>query len=142
MTDYAYSYAAAGQLPPAEVLDLYDSVGWSAYTANPGTLLQALAGSATVAVAHSDGKLVGLARVISDGATICYLQDILVHPTHRRSGVGKELAALVLAPYDGVRQKVLLTDNEPGQRSFYEELGFVRSTEFPGAPLNAFVRFD
>ena len=61
---------------------------------------------------------------------------------HRRSGVGKELAALVLAPYDGVRQKVLLTDNEPGQRCFYEELGFVRSTEFPGAQLNAFVRFD
>lgn len=28
------------------------------------------------------------------------------------------------------------------QRRFYEHLGFVRTTEFPAAPLNAYVRFD
>ena len=142
MTAYTCSYATPGALSAPEVLALYRAVGWTAYTDSPDTLMQALAGSATVAVAHSGDKLVGLARVVSDGHTICYLQDVLVYPDHQRSGVGRDLVAAALAPYSGVRQKVLLTDNEPGQEAFYQSLGFVQSTVFPGTPLHAFVRFD
>lgn len=137
-----YSYATAGELDLHDVLGLYEAVGWSAYTDHPDTLLKALEGSATVAVAREAGRLVGLARVISDGHTICYLQDILVHPGCHRSGIGRALADLVLRPYAEVRQKVLLTDDEPGQRAFYEALGFVRADAYPGAPMNAFVRLD
>ncbi|KDS92711.1 hypothetical protein DHOM_09800 [Dermabacter hominis 1368] len=38
-------------------------------------------------VARVDRSLVGLASVIGDGATVCYLQDVLVSPDARRLGV-------------------------------------------------------
>jgi GNAT superfamily N-acetyltransferase len=125
-------------LDSREVLALYGAVGWSAYTAKPETLMAALAGSGAVVVARADGILVGLARVVSDGASICYLQDVLVHPDHQRTGLGRALVRRVLEPFAHVRQKVLLTDDEPAQRDFYESLGFTLVAD----PLRAFVRFD
>ena len=125
-----------------EVLDLYRAVGWTAYTDNPQVLRAALDGSSRVVVARVDGRLGGLARVISDGATIAYLQDVLVRPDLRRTGIGAALVGSALAPYSAVRQKVLLTDDEPGQRAFYGALGFSDAAEYPAAPLRAFVRID
>ena len=141
-------YAAGADLPLAAVVRLYDAVGWTAYTDSPQTLAAALAGSTRVAVAWKDAELVGLARVISDGHSICYLQDILVDPRHQRTGLGRQLAELVLAPFAHVRQKVLLTDTEPGQKAFYEALGYrqaggnAANYDDGGVPLRAFVRFD
>jgi GNAT superfamily N-acetyltransferase len=85
---------------------------------------------------------VGLARVISDGATICYLQDVLVHPDEQRTGIGRSLVRAVLEPFASVRRKVLLTDDEPAQRAFYESLGYSETREHAEGTLRAFVRFD
>lgn len=136
------SILAAVDIDLAEVLDLYRAVGWTAYTDNPQVLHAALAGSSRVVVARIDGRLVGLARVISDGASIAYLQDILVHPGCRRAGIGAALVKSALAPYEAVRQKVLLTDDGAVQRAFYETLGFHEATAHPAGSLRAFVRFD
>ncbi|MGO2995411.1 MAG: GNAT family N-acetyltransferase [Brachybacterium alimentarium] len=122
-----------------ETLDLYGAVGWGAYTDEPATLMRALAGSARVVTARRDGRLLGLARVIGDGATIVYLQDVLVHPDARRSGVGRRLVDAAFAPFADVRQQVLLTDAEPGQRAFYESLGFTEVHDHE-PELRSFVR--
>lgn len=53
---------------------------------------------------------------VSDNATICYRQDVLVRPDEQGSGVGRALVQVVLDRYRAVRQKVLLSDDEPGQR--------------------------
>ncbi|MCU6480235.1 GNAT superfamily N-acetyltransferase [Arthrobacter silviterrae] len=136
----AYDSGATPDL--AELLELYGSVGWSAYTKEPQTLVAALRGSTTVVLARAAGRLVGLARVISDGATICYLQDVLIHPDYQRLGIGRELVARALQPYRQVRQKVLLTDDGPGQKSFYEALGYRDTGDFRGGTVRTFVRFD
>lgn len=47
-----------------------------------------------------------------------------------------------LAPFASVRQKVLLTDDEPGQRAFYESLGFTEIRDLDDGSLRAFVQFD
>ncbi|TDS82653.1 ribosomal protein S18 acetylase RimI-like enzyme [Nesterenkonia aurantiaca] len=133
---------AAKDLAFDGVLALYTAVEWTAYTDDPQSLRQALEGSSTLVAAHDDQLLVGLARVISDGSSICYLQDILVLPSHRRAGVGRALAQRALAEYPHVRQKVLITDDEPQQRAFYEALGYTRSDEFQAGPIRAFLRFD
>ena len=135
-------FVDGGELELAQVLALYASVGWTAYTDDPERLAEAMRGSSAVAVARTDGELVALARVVSDGATICYLQDVLVHPDHQRSGIGRELAAMLFERYSHVRQKVLLTDDEPGQTTFYESLGFASVSEILDGSLRAFVRFD
>ena len=133
---------AERSLDPAEVLALYRAVGWTAYTENAAMLGAALDGSSRVVVARRDGRLVGLARVVSDGASIAYLQDVLVEPAQQRTGLGRALVAAALEPYVHVRQKVLLTDDQPGQRAFYESLGFSEAGDIAGGPLRAFVRFD
>lgn len=122
-----------------EALDLYDAVGWGAYTARPETLERSLLGSRHVVTARRDGALLGLARVVGDGATLAYLQDVLVRPEVQGQGIGRRLVEEALAPFDAVRQQVLLTDAEPGQRAFYEALGFMEAHDHdPG--LRSFVR--
>ena len=125
-----------------QVLALYDAVGWTVYTSSPETVSAALSGSAAIAVAHAGTELVGLARVISDGASICYLQDVLVRPAFQRQGIGRRLVESVLQPFSHVRQKVLLTDDEAGQKAFYESLGYTQVTDNDGGALRAFARFD
>lgn len=130
------------QLPEQdELVELYDSVGWSKYTDDPLRLYDAVGRSLRVVCARIDNRLVGLARIVGDGLTIVYLQDILVHPDHQRLGIGRELLRLALEPYQDVRQKVLMTDDEPRQRAFYESMGF---TEIRDAvnPVRAFIQFD
>lgn len=106
------------------VLHVYESVGWAAYTDQPATLREALFASHQALVFEREGVVVGFARTISDGKTICYLQDLLVHPNHQRTGVGRSLLQHVLDSYQHVRQLVLMTDNRPEQFAFYTALGF------------------
>ncbi|MCC5948310.1 MAG: GNAT family N-acetyltransferase [Nitriliruptoraceae bacterium] len=125
-----------------EAIALYDAVGWTAYTRSPDTLTTAIANSTIVVTARDQhGQLVGLARALSDDATILYLQDLLVHPAHQRTGVGRQLLTVCLERYRHVRQKVLLTDDDEAQHRFYEELGYTTTAD-ADAPLHAFVRFD
>ncbi|TJY71465.1 GNAT family N-acetyltransferase [Arthrobacter sp. CAU 1506] len=132
----------AAELDLQQVLALYGAVGWTIYTSSPETVSTALSGSAAIAVARAGTELVGLARVISDGASICYLQDVLVHPDFQRRGIGRRLVESVLQPFSHVRQKVLLTDDEAGQKAFYESLGYRHVTDNDGGALRAFARFD
>lgn len=125
-----------------ELQQLYRAVGWVAYLQDPELLPAAIVGSSHVVAARSDGRLVGLARVVSDGVSICYVQDVLVEPGLHRIGIGRSLVTAVLEPYSAVRQKVLLTDAEPGQRRFYEALGFHEVHDVADSALRAFVRFD
>ena len=136
----ALSACTGDDLPSrSETVELYDAVGWSAYTDAPDVLMAGLRDSLRVVVARRQERLVGLARVVGDGATICYLQDVLVHPDARRRGLGGELVREAFAPFDAVRQHVLITDEEAGQKAFYESLGF---SQFGAAvPGRTFVRF-
>ncbi|NLA28519.1 MAG: GNAT family N-acetyltransferase [Propionibacterium sp.] len=123
-----------------ELVELYESVGWSAYTCDPALLEAAVNASLAVVTARLDDKLIGLARLVGDGLTIVYLQDILVSPDHQRRGVGGELFQRLFAPYSNVRQKVLITDDEQAQRAFYEAMGFTEIGDLE-PPGRSFVRF-
>lgn len=134
---------SSGTIPPRdELAELYGAVGWAAYTRDLDALERALEGSTRVVTARRDGRLVGLARVVSDRATIAYLQDVLVLPEEQRNGVGTRLVTEALVPFASVRQKVLLTDDEPGQRAFYESLGFAEIRDLDDGSLRAFVKLD
>lgn len=90
-------YVITAETPATdELVDLYQSVGWTAYTDDPATLVAAINASFCVLTVRSHaGKLIGLARTISDGHTINYLQDILVDPAHHRLGIGGALTESV-----------------------------------------------
>lgn len=130
------------QVETEELVDLYDAVGWSTYTADPAALARAVANSSFVVTSRDDGVLVGLARGLSDDVAVFYLQDILVRPSHQRRGIGRALLDASLERYANVRQKVLLTDDDPAQHALYRSVGFRRTSDFEATPLNAYVRFD
>ena len=60
-----------------EILRLYASVGWTAYTDDPAALERGFRHSLLVLAAWEDGELTGLIRAVGDGATIVFIQDIL-----------------------------------------------------------------
>lgn len=125
-----------------DLLGLYDSVGWGRYTEDPQALLAALEGSAHVVAAWEGEQLAGLARVISDGQVICYVQDLLIHPAHQRRGLGMQLLKSVLEPFAHVRQKVLLADDDPALAAFYQAAGFHRAGQSPAGATECFVLID
>lgn len=103
---------------------LYNDAEWSAYTKDIEMLHQAVLQSYDVLTAWKGNQLVGLLRTISDGLTIVYIQDILVLKSHQNQGIGSKLIQMILETNQNVRQKVLLTEEAPDVRHFYEKNGF------------------
>lgn len=103
---------------------LYSDVQWYAYTQDLEVLEQALEQSLHVITAWQDEELVGLIRIVGDGLTIIYIQDILVLNAYHNQGIATQLMQHVLDKYNNVRQKVLLTEEAPDVRRFYEKNGF------------------
>ena len=112
-----------------EILALYDRVGWSNYTANPKLLENAYHHSLKIFGAYDNETLLGIIRVVGDGYSIIYIQDILVLPQYQRMGIGTALLNKILEEYKDVYQKTLLTDNTEQTIAFYKSLGFSMDTE-------------
>lgn len=112
-----------------EILPLYTSVGWTAYTDAPDTLRQGFEHSLLTLAAYENGQLVGLIRTVGDGYTIVFVQDILVFPEHQRKGIGTALLQAVLDRFSHVRQMELATDDTPKTIAFYKSLGFCEMSE-------------
>lgn len=109
-----------------EIYDLYESVGWIAYTKNPDHLWQAFANSQYMTEKNNQGEIVALIRWVTDQATVVLIQDLLVHPDYQRKGLGKKLMQRALAEIKsyGQLQIEVLTDDEETTVSFYKSLGF------------------
>lgn len=110
-----------------EILPLYAAVGWTNYTDKPDMLQSALEHSLRIYADYEDGRLAGLVRAVGDGHSILYIQDILMYPAYQRRGIGRALLQRVLDDYRHVYQTVLLTDDSPKTRAFYEAMGFAPS---------------
>jgi len=118
------TYQEEKEIDSESLLELYNDAGWTAYTSNPEELSNAVERSLFVLTARDQNKLVGLIRVVGDGLTIAYIQDILVLQDYKRNKIGTALMTNTLDKFKNVRQKVLLTEDNDETRGFYEALGF------------------
>ena len=80
--------------------------------------------------AYDDERLVGMGRLIGDGALICYIQDVMVDPDYQGLGIGKRLVTMLI---ESAREMVspgtqmyLGLMSVKGTEDFYEKMGFVR----------------
>src|SRR5690625_2265736 len=103
---------------------LYNDVEWYAYTEDLEVLEQAINQSLDVISAWNQDELIGLIRIVGDGLTIIYIQDILVLNAYQNQGIATKLVQKTLKQYKNVRQKVLLTEEATDVRHFYEKNGF------------------
>ena len=112
-----------------EIRRLYTAVGWSAYTGNMPALREGFRNSLLTLAAYEGEDLLGLIRTVGDGATIVFIQDILVFPARQRQGVGTALLKAVLDRFSNVRQIELATDSRPETVAFYRSMGFSEMSE-------------
>ncbi len=112
-----------------QILSLYGSVGWTAYTDTPEALRQGFANSLLTLGAYENNTLLGLIRVVGDGYTGILIQDILLYPQFQRQGIGTKLIQAVLEKYAHVRQIQLVTDDTEKTKAFYHSVGFAAFSE-------------
>ena len=82
-----------------------------------------------VLAAYDGEELLGIIRTVGDGATIVFVQDILVFPDKQRQGIGTALLKEILNRYPDVRQIELATDNTAKTMAFYKSMGFSEMSE-------------
>ncbi len=121
-----------------EIRSLYDSVGWTAYTRDMPALEKGYRNSLLILAAYECDQLAGIARAVGDGATIVFIQDILVKPDRQHQGIGTALLKAMLDRYANVRQIELTTDSRPETIAFYKSLGF---SEFSQIGCSGFMRY-
>ena len=112
-----------------EILPLYESVGWINYIRKPQMLKYAYLHSLKSYAAFADSKLVGVIRVVGDGSSVVFVQDLLVYPEYQRQGIGTALLKMIMEEYQNVYQMHLMTDNTEKTIAFYQSLGFMMDTD-------------
>ncbi len=75
-------------------------------------------------LAFEGDRIVAAGRAVADGVDCSYLCDIVVHPSHQGSGLGKELIQNLIGLSKGHRKIILYA--VPGREPFYEKFGFRR----------------
>ena len=113
-----------------DVLHLYQAVGWTNYTNQPQMLAQALTHSLSIYLARDGEKIVGLVRLIGDGFSSVFVQDLIVLPSYQRQGIGSALMKKALADYKDAYQVQLATDESEKNLGFYRTLGFESLSSF------------
>ncbi len=131
------------RLSVAEYLELRRAVGWKELTERQAEL--ALENCIYCLSAYDEGKLVGMGRIVGDGAVICYIQDLIVLPEYHGRGIG---SALIKHLTDFVAS--LNSDNEEmmfalmcakGREGFYLKHGFTaRPTENLGPGMIQYLK--
>ena len=107
-----------------DVLHLYQAVGWTNYTHQPQMLEQALSHSLAIYMALDGDAVVGLVRLVGDGFSSVFVQDLIVLPSYQRQGIGSNLIKEALADYKDAYQIQLATEQTEKTLGFYRSLGF------------------
>lgn len=115
-----------------DYLSIRAKVGWKALLEQQAQA--ALEHSIYVVGAYEDEKLIGMGRIVGDGAVICYIQDLIVIPEYQSQGVGSMVLESLLDYVKSLRtensQMMLCLMCAKGRERFYEKHGFIaRPTE-------------
>ena len=101
-----------------DVLHLYQAVGWTNYTNQPQMLARALSHSLATYLARDGEKIVGLVRLVGDGFSSVFVQDLIVLPSYQRQGIGSSMMKQALADYKDAYQIQLATEQTEKKLGF------------------------
>src|SRR5712671_3588971 len=93
---------------------------------SPGALQASFERSQHVAIARAGDRVVGMARLLSDGVCNAYLLDVWTASAYRRQGIASAMMRLLVAQVPG-QHIGLQTDDA---QALYESLGFKLQPEF------------
>ncbi|MCI8549292.1 MAG: GNAT family N-acetyltransferase [Lachnospiraceae bacterium] len=108
-------------------LKLRASVGWKKLTR--AQAMAALENSLYTVGLYIADQPVGMGRLVGDGAVICYIQDLIVHPNAQGMGVGHMLMERLIAYVDSLTEEgtemMLDLMCAKGREEFYSHHGFL-----------------
>ena len=109
-----------------EIVELYRVGGWWKESYDTSLINQMIAGSFVFAVVvdTTRDKAVGMGRVISDGISDAYIQDLVVLPKYRGHGIGKKLVDSLIKQCLSKGIVWIGVIAEPGSDKLYRGLGF------------------
>lgn len=133
---------------PFTVTASLDGVDWTALKSDLGAdhfdngrsldaLRQSFEQSQHVALAWAAGRVIGTARLLSDGVCNAYLVDVWTASPHRRRGVARAMIVELMACVPG-QHIGLQVDTDTG-RSLYQSLGFAPQPEFWSAVVGQWL---
>jgi ribosomal protein S18 acetylase RimI-like enzyme len=96
---------------------------------SPQALQWSFTHSQHVAIARDGARVVGMARLVSDGVCNAYLLDVWTLSAYRRQGIGSALVRLLMTRVPGQHVGLQTDDAE----SFYAALGFAHQPVFMSA---------
>jgi GNAT superfamily N-acetyltransferase len=109
-----------------EIANLYRAGGWWKEEYDQRELPRLIRGSFLFAVAvdRKTGHAVGMGRVISDGVSDGYIQDLVVLPEYRKTGIGAQIVSTLVKKCveRGISWIGLIA--EPDTEKFYLPFGF------------------
>lgn len=106
----------------AEFLALYQASGIIRPLTDQPRMAQMLTTANLLLTARIDGRLVGLARCLTDQAYVCYISDLLVCRSVQRQGIGRAILA-ELGQILGPKVQLLLL-SAPTAMTYYPKVGF------------------
>ncbi|CJD80143.1 GNAT family N-acetyltransferase [Streptococcus pneumoniae] len=107
-----------------DVLHLYQAVGWTNYTNQPQMLEQALYHSLIIYLALDGDAVVGLIRLVGDGFSSVFVQDLIVLSSYQRQGIGSSLMKQALGNFKEAYQVQLATEQTEKNVGFNRSMGF------------------
>ena len=109
-----------------EIANLYRAGGWWKEEYDPKELSRLILGSFLFVVAADlkTGRAVGMGRVIADGVSDGYIQDLVVLPEYRKTGIGARIVSILVKKCveRGISWIGIIA--EPGTENFYLSFGF------------------
>ncbi len=110
----------------AEIVELYKAGGWWKEEFSKDGISELIAGSFLFAliIEKSSSKAVGMGRMLSDGVSDGYIQDVVVMPYLRGKGLGKKIISLLVSEAQRKGLEWIGLIGEPNTQGFYEKLGF------------------
>jgi predicted N-acetyltransferase YhbS len=116
------TYLRESQLDPAEFRQLLvDSTLGERRPVDDLPRIEAMARNANLIITARDGgRLVGVARSLSDFAYCTYLSDLAVHQDYQKKGIGKELVRLTK---EAAPLATLILLAAPKARDYYPRIG-------------------
>ena len=141
--DYNMITIKTNEITIEEYLDIRASVNWRELARNQAE--KALRHSLILVGAYEDDHLVGMGRIVGDGAVICYVQDLIVRPQYQKHNVGSQVLSTLIQYVEGIReegsQMMLCLMCAKGREPFYEKHGFIaRPTDTLGPGMIQYLR--
>ena len=119
-------YTIKNNIPTLEEYKyLCNSVGWTDYM-NFEVAEDSLKNSIYCVTVKENKQIIGMGRIVGDGAIYFYIQDIVVHPNYQKNGIGHEIMNhLVTYLQINAPDKAFVgLFASEGKESFYERYDF------------------